>query len=364
MYSLDPAYLNRLRFDATQLATLRAIGEYRGKQALFYQQVPELLKALRQTATVESAESSNRLEGITVSGPRLKPLILKNQPPRDRSEQELAGYRDALALIHESGPAMPFTANVILQLHGLICRYMPNPGGRWKQTDNDIIERHPDGTSRVRFKPTPAHLAPMQVGTLADRYRTATDLGAHDPLVLVPLSILDFLCIHPFPDGNGRTGRLLTLMLLYHHGYEVGRYISLERVIEESKESYYAALEKSSHRWHEGKHDIKPWLDYFWGVLLAAYREFEQRVAAAPKGPGSKTDRVRTAVQAQTHPFSISELETACPGVSRDMVRVVLRQMKDEGLIAPTGKGRGAKWNNKITSLVTNGQEGTLNDET
>ena len=344
MHSLDAAYLDRLRFDATQLATLRAIGEYRGKQALYYQQVPELLKALRQTATIESAESSNRLEGITIAAPRLKPLILKNQAPRDRSEQELAGYRDALALIHASGPDMPFTANVILQLHGLICRYMPNPGGRWKQTDNDIIERLPDGTSRVRFKPTPAHLAPMQTESLVDRYRTAADRAVHDPLVLVPLAILDFLCIHPFPDGNGRTGRLLTLMLLYHHGYEVGRYISLERVIEESKESYYAALQRSSTNWHEGKHDIKPWLDYFWGVLLAAYREFEQRIANAPKGSGSKTGQVRATVQAQTQAFSISEIEAACPGVSRDMVRVVLRQMKDEGLIASTGKGRGAKW--------------------
>ena len=344
MHSLAPDYLDRLRFDAVQLASLRAIGEYRGKQALYCQQVPELLKTLRQTAAIESTESSNRLEGITIATQRLKPLILKNQAPRDRSEQELAGYRDALALIHESGPDMPFTANVVLQLHGLICRYMPNPGGRWKQTDNDIVESLPNGTRRIRFKPTPAHLAPVQMESLIERYRHAADHGTHDPLVLVPLAIFDFLCIHPFSDGNGRTGRLLTLMLLYHHGYEVGRYISLERVIEDSKESYYAALQKSSAHWHQGKHDIKPWLDYFWGVLLAAYREFEQRVAAAPKG-GSKTDRVRAAVGAQTTPFSISEIEAACPDVSRDMVRVVLRQMKDEGLIVSTGKGRGAKWN-------------------
>lgn len=344
MHSIAPDYLDRLRYDATQLATLRAIGEYRGKQALYTRQVPELLKALRQTASIESAESSNRLEGITVSASRLKPLVLKNQAPKDRSEQELAGYRDALALIHESGPNMPFSTNVVLQIHGLMYRYMPRPGGRWKQTDNDIVERHPDGSSRVRFRPTPAHLTPIQLDALVQRYREAADRGGHDPLVLVPLVILDFLCIHPFHDGNGRTGRLLTLMLLYHYGYEVGRYISLERVIEESKESYYEALEKSSARWHQGKHDIKPWLDYFWGVLLAAYREFEQRVAEAPRGPGSKTDRVRAAVQAQKQPFSISEIEAACPGVSRDMVRVVLRQMKDEGLIAPTGKGRGAKW--------------------
>ena len=287
MHSLAPDYLDRLRFDATQLATLRAIGEYRGKQALYYQQVPELLKALRQTASVESAESSNRLEGITIARARLKPLILKNQTPQDRSEQELAGYRDALALIHESGPDMPFTANVILQIHALIYRYMPAPGGRWKQTDNDIIARDTDGITRIRFKPTPAHLTPIQMDALVQRYAEAADQGTHDPLVLVPLAVLDFLCIHPFPDGNGRTARLLTLMLLYRFGYEVGRYISLERVVEESKESYYAALQKSSACWHRGKHNIKPWLDYLWGVLLAAYREFEQRVADPPKGLGS-----------------------------------------------------------------------------
>ena len=347
MHSLEPDYLDRLRFDATQLATLRAIGECRGKQVLYTRQVPELLRALRQTASIESAESSNRLEGITVSASRLKPLVLKNQAPKDRSEQELAGYRDALALIHESGPDMPFSANVILQIHSLMYRFMPRPGGSWKQTDNDIVERHPDGSTRVRFRPTPAHLTPMQVDALVQRYREAAEWGNHDPLVLVPLAILDFLCIHPFHDGNGRTGRLLTLMLLYHHGYEVGRYISLERVIEESKESYYEALEKSSARWHQGKHNIKPWLDYFWGVLLAAYREFEQRVADAPKGPGSKSNSVRAAVQAQKQPFSISEIVAACPGISRDTVRVVLRQMKDEDLIAPTGKGRGAKWINR-----------------
>ena len=344
MHSFAPDYLDKLRFDTTQLATLRAIGEYRGKQSLYYQQAPELLKSLRQTAVVESTESSNRLEGVTIAAKRLKPLILKNLAPQDRSEQELAGYRDALALIHESGPHMPFTANVILQVHALMYRYMPAPGGRLKQTDNDIVERHPDGSTRIRFKPTPAHLTPMQLKTLVQRYNQADDKAMHDPLVLVPLSILDFLCIHPFPDGNGRAGRLLTLMLLYHYGYEVGHYISLERIIEESKESYYEALEKSSTRWHQGKHNVKPWLNYFWGVLLAAFKEFEQRIGTVRKGSGNKTQRVREAVMSHTQAFAISDLEAACPGVSRDMVRVVLRQMKEEGLIVSTGKGRGAKW--------------------
>lgn len=349
MHSLAPAYLAGLRFDATQLATLRAIGEYRGKQALFYQQAPEALKRLRQVAVVESSESSNRLEGVTVAANRLKAIVLKNTQPKDRSEQEVAGYRDALALVHESARDMAFTPNVMLQLHAMMYRYMPNPGGWWKQTDNDIIERHPDGSVRVRFRPTPAHLTPEAVESLARNYWEAVDRSIQDPLVILPMAILDFLCIHPFPDGNGRMARLLTLMLLYQFGYEVGRFISLERVIEDSKESYYETLEKSSQGWHEGRHDIKPWLDYFWGILLRAYREFEERIGAVHYGRGSKTEQIREAVLSRNQPFSISELEAACPGISRDMVRLVLRQMKDEGLIMPTGKGRAAKWQRAVS---------------
>ena len=175
-------------------------------------------------------------------------------------------------------------------------------------------------------------------------YDTAQREGRFDPLILVPLAVLDFLCIHPFRDGNGRMARLLTLLLLYHSRYHVGRYISLERVIEESKETYYEALERSSHGWHEGRHDTRPWLDYFWGVLLRAYREFEERVGTLSLGRGSKTQQVREAVSRRLGPFSISDIEADCPGVSRDMVRVVLRQLRDEGAITPQGKGRGAHW--------------------
>ena len=344
MHSLNPDFLTRLRFDATQAATLRAIGEYGGKQELFYRQAPEVLKGLRQVAIIESSESSNRLEGVTVPANRLKALIVKNTKPRDRSEQEVAGYRDALALIHESSRNMPFTANVVLQLHSTLYRFMPNPGGRWKAADNDIVERSVDGSVRVRFKPTRAHLTPMAMEELTRRYANASSGGVHDALVLVPLTILDFLCIHPFSDGNGRISRLLTLMLLYHFNYEVGRYVSIERVYEDTKDSYYETLEASSQGWHEGHHDVFPWLGYFWGVLLRAYREFEERVGQVRTGRGAKTEQVREVVLSRHEPFSISEIEAACAGVSRDTVRLVLRQMKDDGLIASTGKGRSAKW--------------------
>lgn len=344
MRSLTADYLDRLRFTHSQLATLRALGEFQGKQQLYSVQLPEVLKGLQKAATIESTESSNRLEGVIISTQRLHALMLKDATPRSRSEQEIAGYRDALNLIHESGKEMPFSEGTIRQLHGLMYRYMPQPGGQWKATNNDIIERQPDGRSRVRFAPVSAHLTPMAMADLIAHYRSALDQHLADPLVLVPLAILDFLCIHPFPDGNGRMARLLTLQLLYHFDYAVGRFISLERLFEESKETYYETLEASSQGWHDGQHDSMPWLNYFWGVLLRAYREFETRVGTLEHGHGAKGERVRAEVLRRQHPFAISDIEEACPGVSRDMVRHVLRTMKDEGLITPEGKGRGARW--------------------
>lgn len=194
---------------------------------------------------------------------KIEELVLKDTAPKSRTEQEIAGYRDALNLIHESGKHMPFTPNIILQLHNLLYRYMSNPGGRWKATDNEIIEKHSDGTQRIRFKPTKAYLTPQAVDELTKNYSSEINQQKHDALILIPLAILDFLCIHPFSDGNGRISRLLTLMLLYQFDYEVGHYISLERIFEDSKGSYYETLEASSQHWHTGKHDVNPWINYF-----------------------------------------------------------------------------------------------------
>lgn len=288
MQSLSPDYFAKLHFDAQQLATLRSLGEYKGKQQLFVAQSPEVLSDLRQVAVVESTQSSNRLDGVVVAAHWLKSLVLKNSTPQSCSEQELAGYRDSLSLIHESGEQMPFSEGTVLQLHGMLYRYMPQPSGHWKASNNDIVERH--------------------------------------------------------PDGNGRMARLLNLQLLYHFDYSVDRFISLERIFEESRESYYETLEASSQGWHEAAHDIAPWLDYFSGALLRAFKEFEERVGTIEQGRGAKGDRVRSEILKRQLPFSISEIEEACPGISRDMVRVVLRAMKAEGLIMPTGKGRAAKW--------------------
>ncbi|HXH54361.1 MAG TPA: Fic family protein [Gammaproteobacteria bacterium] len=344
MHSLSDKYLSSLSFNSEQASILRAIGEYRGKQALFFKQSPETLETLRMVAKIESSESSNRLEGIELPHKKIEELVLKDTAPISRSEQEIAGYRDALNLIHESGEHMPFTTNVVLQLHGILCRYLSNPGGKWKSNDNEIIETHPDGTKRVRFVPTKAFLTPTAMNQLTNEYSNAVEQQKLDAIILVPLAILDFLCIHPFTDGNGRMSRLLTLLLLYQFDYQVGHYISLERIFEDSKESYYETLETSSKDWHEEKHDINPWLNYFWGTLLRAYREFEERVGIVSTNKGSKTELIRNTINRRIEPFSIGTIESDCPGISREMIRIVLRQMRDEGTIKAIGKGRGALW--------------------
>ena len=344
-HSLPPPFLAALTFTEDQLSTLRALGEHRGRQQLFTRQTPEVLESLRRVAVVESSESSNRIEGIVAPRKRVEALVLRSTTPKNRSEQEIAGYRDALNLIHESHEHMPFSTNIVLQLHSMVYRYLPADGGRWKGSDNQIVERDADGNvTHIRFAPTPAFQTPMAMDDLVARYLDAADAQGKEPLIVVPLAILDFLCVHPFRDGNGRVSRLLTLLLLYRHGYDVGRWISLERIFEESKATYYEVLEASSQGWHEGEHDVFPWLNYFWGTLLRAYAEFEERVGTVGSGRGSKTDLVRAAVQRRIAPFAISDVLSDCPGVSRDMVRVVLRQLRDEGAIELRGRGRGAKW--------------------
>jgi Fic family protein len=269
-------------------------------------------------------------------------LVVRRAEPRNRFEQETAGYRDALQLIHESHADMRFSVNVVLQLHQMLYRYHPGTGGRWKSADNQVVERDADGRIvRVRFIPTSATATPQAMADLTADYGQAVSAPLADPLVLLPLAILDFLCIHPFTDGNGRVARLLSLLLLYHFDYRVGRYISLERIIEESREGYYDTLERSSRSWHDSRHDVHPWLEYSWGVLLRAYGEFEDRVETLK---GSKTEQVRTAVARRVGPFGISDIEKDCPGVSHDMVRHVLRQMRAEGLLQVEGHGRGARW--------------------
>ncbi len=349
MHSLAPNYLKSLTYSPQDVSTLRQLGEFRGRQELFSRQRPEILETLRQAAVVESSESSNRIEGVTAPAPRIEAIVRRRDQPQDRSEQEIAGYRDALELIHQSRREMPFSVGVVRQLHSLLYRYHPSEGGTWKATDNEIVERDTDGrVTRIRFKPVAAVATPQAMDDLATGYRDALG-GTQEPLVIVPLAVLDFLCIHPFADGNGRVGRLLTLLLLYHFDYEVGCYVSLERIVEESKATYYEALEASSRGWHDGQHDAHPWLRYFWGVLLRAYREFEGRVGKVGGGRGAKSEHVRQAVLRRNLPFSIADLERDCPGISRDTIRSVLRKLRDEGLLRTEGQGRGARWKRRAS---------------
>lgn len=343
MTSLAAPYLDRIALNGQDGATLAALGAFRGRQDLFRRQTPQLLAALTDAAVVESSESSNRIEGVVAPHERIEALVLHLSTPRDRSEQEIAGYRDALNLIHESAREMFFSVNVVLQLHTMLYRYYGGRGGRWKMTQNEIIERDASGAQRVRFVPPGPVATPLLMEDLVTNYRHALDVE-REPLILVPLAVLDFLCIHPFSDGNGRTGRLLTLMLLYQSDFEVGRYISLERIIEESKETYYEALAASSQGWHEGVQDPLPWMRYFWGVLIAAYKEFEVRVGTIRSGRGAKTDMVEEAVGRRIGAFSISDIEAESPGVTRDWIRIVLRRMRDDGRVELRGTGRGAKW--------------------
>ncbi len=350
MNSLTDKYINSLHFSPAHLSIMKKIGEHRGKQELFFRQTPEALDSLQHIAVIESSESSNRLEGITAPHKRVEGIVKKEITPETRSEQEIAGYRDALSLIHSSGEDMKFSIETILHLHKIICSYMPEEGGIIKTTDNEIIELNSDGSfKKVRFKPVSAGKTEKALKNLEKNYFKSAIDNEIEALIIIPLAILDFLCIHPFRDGNGRVARLLTLMLLYHFDYQVGRYISLERIFEESKQSYYDTLETCSKNWHKEKHDPFPWLNYFWGVLLKAYGELEDKVSNIRSGKGSKTDQIVAAVQRKIVPFAISDIEADCPLISRDMIRIVLRKLRDEGVIVVQGKGRGAKWIKKVT---------------
>lgn len=324
---------------------VRAIGEGKGKQDLFKERAPDVLENLRQVAIIESTESSNRLEGVTVPRTTLERIVRQQVKPKvdNRSEGEIAGYQSVLSLIHERHEHMDFTPNLLLQLHRDLFKFTTSGGGEWKKVDNSITEQRPDGSLFVRFQPTPAWQTEEAIYEL---HRAFVEAGGSDidSLFLLALYVLDFLCIHPFSDGNGRMVRLLTVLLLYREDYDIARYISLERLIEQSKSSYYDTLFRSSQGWHENKHDPLPWVSYFLSIVKAAYDEFERDVGDIRGTRGAKTKLVLQALEGMLGDFSISELQQACPSVGRDMVRHVLRMERDVGRLEVLGHGRGARW--------------------
>jgi len=345
MKSFEPGFLERQPITPELVRTIRLLGEYMGKEDLFKQQSPQVLETLRQVAIIQSTESSTRLEGITAPQERIKALVDKKTTPVNRSEQEIAGYRDVLNTIHANAREMPFTPSVVLQLHRDLYKFMPEEGGRWKNTNNEIIERRPDGSVLVRFQPIPAHLTTEAMEALHERFNRLWDEGRYDPFLLIPAYILDFLCIHPFRDGNGRIGRLITLWLLYRAGIEVGRYISLEKLVEDTRESYYDSLYRASQGWHQAQHTLLPWWQYFLGVmLLTAYREFERRTGLITSAHGAKTAQVLIAFEKLPRRFRYADLARACPNVSRPTIKRVLGQLRKQGKVECVKSGRDAIW--------------------
>lgn len=341
-HSLHPRFLESITFQAKHLQMLSKLGEHRGRQSLYLAQQPQELEHLRQAAIVASTVSSNRIEGIEVAPERLDALMKGTPKPRNRGEGEVAGYRAVLELVHESHEHMDMRPNMILQLHKILYRYHPSDGGRYKSMDNTIIETSDDGVARVRFEPTSAVATPGAMETLCRRYQHAR--VEYEALIVMPLLIFDFLCIHPFGDGNGRISRLLTLLELYRAGHLVGRYVSVERVIEETKEGYYQALEASSKGWHDGEHDVLPWLEYFWSTLIGVYAEFEDRVESIISAGQTKAEAVEFVVLNMGMPFTLAELSDRLPHVSKPTISRTLGGLRDKGLVRLDGRGRGAKW--------------------
>ncbi|MBN2372091.1 MAG: Fic family protein [Vicinamibacteria bacterium] len=326
------------------------IAESKGRTQLFAKQSPQILKVLLETALIQSAESSNRIEGVTVDPERLRPLVKGCARPRDRSEQEIQGYRRALDLIHAKWPRLSITPTTARQLHRLALNDAVDAGA-WKKADNEIVELRPGESPLIRFLPVSAVDTPRAMDELCLSYRAANEQRHLPPLLAVAALVLDFLCIHPFRDGNGRVSRLLTLLALYQHGHDVGRYISTERLVEDAKEDYYGALGRSSQSWHESRHDFVPWLTYFLTIVRRAYRELEKRAGDVKAPRGAKTQLIEAAIDGFVADFTLGEIERQCPGVSRDMIRRVLRDLKNAGRLHCRGRGPGARWSRRGNTL-------------
>ena len=350
MRQFDYLRLVERTWDNEILSYISKIHEYKGRQELFLRQKPVELKRLIDIAKVQSTEASNRIEGIITTDVRLKQLVREKTMPRTRSEKEIAGYRDVLSTIHESYNYIPPRPSLILQLHRDLYKYSGmSIGGSYKSSDNVIAEDHADGTRTIRFQPVPAWETAEAMQSLCDAFDVALGDADLDPLVLIPMFILDFLCIHPFNDGNGRMSRLLTLLLLYRAGYFVGKYISIEKLIADSKETYYEALQASSYDWHEAKNDYVPFVRYLLGVVAAAYRDFTSRVELLTKEKATKADRVREAIKNHLGPITKAEIAAQCPDISEVTIERTLAALKTNGDILKIGGGRYTKyvWNHE-----------------
>lgn len=320
---------------------LSQIHEFKGEQNLFIEAQSDTLTQLVEIAKIQSTEASNKIEGIFTSDERLKKLVTNKTTPRSRNEQEIAGYRDVLSTIHDSYEFIPVRPSIILQLHRDLYKFSGKSiGGAYKNADNVIAEEDNEGNRFARFQPIPAWETPDSIETLCDAFDDAIARNEADLLLIIPMFILDFLCIHPFNDGNGRMSRLLTLLLLYRAGYIVGKYISIEKVIETTKDTYYEALQSSSQRWHEEENDYAHFVRYILGVILSAYRDFSSRVRVLTTSGMSKPGRIREIIKDTLGKITKTEIMQKCPDISQVTVQRTLNDLIKNGDIIKIGGGR------------------------
>jgi Fic family protein len=333
------------RVPARVVTRLGAIDFGRGSEALYRDQMPGLLTELADRVRVQSITASSAIEGVVVADAGRAERIINRRTSmlRNRSEQELAGYRDAQDYLFQED-WRPLNTGLILHLHRLLFAHTAMPAGVFKTEDNLVVDRSPDGSTTVRFKPVTAARTPIAVAGFVDDYQRAVAVGEHHPVLLCGLFVLDLLVIHPFEDGNGRVARVLTNAMLVDHGYTVGRYVSLEQAVAESADAYYQALLESTQGWHDSLADPWPWLGYFTRVIASAYTVFADRAAAA-KTPGTKQHRIREHILRHAPVrFRLADIRAAVPGVSDQTIRLVLEQLKNEGKVRSDGTGRSATW--------------------
>ena len=330
---------------------LTVIHEYRGEQNLFIEAKSDIPEQLLEIAKIQSIEASNRIEGIITTDERLKKIVRDKTLPKNRNEKEIAGYRDVLTTIHENHDYIPPRPSMILQLHRDLYKFSGKSiGGSFKNSDNVIAEELADGTQRVRFQPVSAWETPEAMDNLCSAFDKTVSDTEMDTLLVIPMFILDFLCIHPFNDGNGRMSRLLTLLLLYRAGYIVGKYVSIEKLISDSKETYYEVLQDSSYGWHEGTNDYGPFVRYLLGVIVAAYRDFSSRVQLLTTSGISKPDRIREIIKGHIGKVTKSEIMAMCPDISQVTVQRALAELLNNNEITKIGGGR-------YSAYVWNGEQ-------
>ena len=327
---------------------LTMIHEYKGEQRLIAERHADVLDSLVEIAKIQSTESSNKIEGIYTSDDRLKKIVLDKTMPRTRNEREIAGYRDVLNTIHDNYAHIPIKDTFILQLHRDLYKFENSSnGGKFKTADNFIEEEDTDGNKFVRFKPMAAWETPGAIIHLCAAYNEAINRGDADPLLIIPMFIVDFLCVHPFNDGNGRMSRLLTLLLLYQNDYIVGKYISLEKLIERTKDNYYDVLQDSSQKWMEGENDYSSFVKYMLGIITAAYREFFDRVQILEEKKISKPDRIEELIKNHLGTITKKEIVENTSGISQTTVQRTLSDLVKKEKIIKIGNGRYTKykWN-------------------